>query len=103
MESVLSQRYRPVEIIVMDGGSNDRTDELMVTYGDKGRYYWQEGVAVARTRASQLVKGEYVAYQDDDDLMPPDRISRLHKALQEYPDAIFATGDYALIDPIKAT
>ena len=100
MESVFAQHYQPVEIIVMDDGSTDNTDDLIASYGCDVRYFRQErqGISAARTAASQLATGEYIAYQDDDDLMPPDRITHLYAALQKYPSAVFATGDYALID-----
>jgi glycosyltransferase involved in cell wall biosynthesis len=101
LESVFVQNYKPVEIIVMDDGSTDGTQQMVSNYSNKISYFWQEsqGIAVARTEASQLAQGEYIAYQDDDDIMPPDRITHLYQALLEYPEAIFATGDYALIDP----
>ncbi len=100
LESVFAQHYQPVEIIVMDDGSTDGTDKLVTGYGERIRYFWQEsqGISAARTAASRLATGEYIAYQDDDDLMPPERIVNLYRALQQYPEAIFATGDYALID-----
>ena len=100
LESVFAQNYQPVEIIVMDDGSTDGTDELMASYGDAVRYYRQDpqGIAVARTNASKLARGEYIAYQDDDDLMPADRIPVLLEALESVPGASFATGDFALID-----
>lgn len=100
MDSVFVQHYEPVEIVVMDDGSTDGTDALMAGYGDKVRYFRQEaqGVAVARTHASRLARGEYIAYQDDDDIMPPGRISHLYEALLQFPSAVLATGDYALID-----
>ncbi len=101
LASVFAQCYKPVEIIVMDDGSTDGTDELIEGYGESIRYFWQEsrGISAARTAASRVAEGDYIAYQDDDDLMPPDRINHLYQALQNFPDAIFATGDYALIDP----
>lgn len=100
LASVFEQTYRPVEIIVMDDGSTDGTDVLVQSFGDRVRYYRQEsqGIAVARTNASRLATGEYIAYQDDDDLMPPDRIAVLLDALEAVPGAAFATGDFALID-----
>lgn len=101
MQSVFAQHYRPVEIVVLDDGSTDGTDQLMAKYGDRVQYYWQEnrGIAATRTAACRLAKGELIAFQDDDDLMPPERIVKLHAALYDYPSAIFAVGDYALIDP----
>lgn len=100
LASVFAQNYRPVEIIIMDDGSTDGTPELMEQYKGRLRYYCQEsqGIAVARTNASRLAEGEYIAYQDDDDLMPQDRITHLYRELCRFPSAIFATGDYALID-----
>ncbi|MGI8739295.1 MAG: glycosyltransferase family 2 protein [Gammaproteobacteria bacterium] len=101
MKSVFDQTYRPVEIVVLDDGSTDGTDELMRGYGDRVRYHWQEnrGIAATRTAACRLARGELIAFQDDDDLMAPQRITSLHDALIAHPSAVFAVGDYALIDP----
>lgn len=100
MESVFAQQYDPVEIVVLDDGSTDGTHKLMKTYGDKVRYFRQEnqGIAVARTNACQLANGDLIAFQDDDDLMPPDRITVLYEALCRHPSAVFAVGDWAQID-----
>jgi glycosyltransferase involved in cell wall biosynthesis len=100
MQSVFAQQYRPAEIVVLDDGSTDGTDQLMANYGDQVRYYWQEnrGIAATRTAACRLAKGQLIAFQDDDDLMPPERIVKLYTALCDYPSAVFAVGDYALID-----
>ncbi len=100
LESALSQRYRPVEIIVLDDGSEDGTAELMAGYGDRIRYHRQEnqGIAAARSNACRLATGEFITFLDDDDLMPPDRIERLLGALRQHPSAVFAVGDLAYID-----
>jgi glycosyltransferase involved in cell wall biosynthesis len=101
MQSVFAQQYRPVEIVVLDDGSTDGTAELMAGYGDKVKYHWQtnRGIAATRTAACKLAEGELIAFQDDDDLMPPERIVTLYAALRQFPSAVFAVGDYALIDP----
>lgn len=100
MESVFAQRYKPVEIVVVDDGSMDNTRELVASYGNKIRYYWQEnqGIALTRTIACRLAQGEFIAFQDDDDLMPPDRIVILYEALHRHPSAVIAVGDWAIID-----
>ncbi len=100
MESVFAQKYEPVEIVVVDDGSTDDTPELMASYGERIRYYWQEnqGIAQTRTNGCELAKGEYIAFQDDDDLMPPERITVLYEALKQHPSAVLAVGDWAAID-----
>ena len=100
MESVFAQQYQPIEIVVVDDGSTDNTPELMACYHGKIRYYWQEnqGVAVARMTGCSLARGDYIAFQDDDDLMPADRIIRLYDALTQYPSAVLAVGDWEEID-----
>ena len=101
MKSIFAQSYRPVEIVVVDDGSTDATAKLMKAYGDKIRYVRQEnqGVAVARTTGGRLAKGEFIAFQDDDDLMAPDRIHHLIDGFKKYPKAVLSVGDYAFLDP----
>jgi glycosyltransferase involved in cell wall biosynthesis len=100
METIFAQKYRPVEIVVVDDGSTDSTKELIASYGDRVRYYRQEnkGIAAARNIGCKLARGEYIAFQDDDDLMPPNRIVCLLKALRQYPNAVIALGDWVFID-----
>lgn len=100
MNSIFAQKFAPVEIVVLDDGSTDGTDKLMAGYGDKVRYHWQEnqGIAVARTNACRLAKGEFIAFLDDDDLMPPDRLPLLYDAMCRYPGSVLAVGDWLVID-----
>lgn len=100
MASIFAQEYQPAEIVVLDDGSTDNTAELMAGYGDRIRYYHQEnqGIAATRNNACRLAQGEYIAFIDDDDLMPPERIRTLLDALQQHPAAVMAVGDVAIID-----
>ncbi len=100
LESALAQHYRPVEIIVLDDGSEDGTEVLMKGYGDRIRYHRQpnQGIAVARSNACRLAKGEYITFLDDDDLIPPNRIEWLLEALNRHPKAVFSVGDLEYID-----
>ena len=101
MKTIMAQSHRPVEVLVVDDGSTDETGEVVASFGGKVRYHRQEqqGIAAARTAACRLADGELIAFQDDDDLMPPHRIDDLLGALRAYPRAVFAVGDWALIDP----
>ncbi len=89
-----------MEIIVFDDGSEDETAELMSNYSDKISYHYQpnQGIAVARSNACRLANGEYIAFLDDDDLIPAERINILMAALKKHPQAIFAVGDLEIID-----
>lgn len=100
LESVFSQTYEPVEIIVLDDGSTDETEKLVAGYGDRVRYYKQknQGIAMARSKVCTFARGDLITFQDDDDLMPPGRIEVLYEALCEHPNAVFAVGDLAEID-----
>jgi glycosyltransferase involved in cell wall biosynthesis len=100
MESVFSQTYKPVEIVFVDDGSTDNTRELISKYGNKVCYYYQknQGVAIARTFGCRMSQGEFIAFQDDDDLMSPYRLELLHGAFRQYPEASFSTGDKSPID-----
>lgn len=100
ISSALSQDYSPFEVVVYDDGSRDETPELMKTFGSKIRYHWNEnqGIALARTEACKLAKGELIAFIDDDDIMPPNRLNLLLKAITKYPEAVMAVGDWAEID-----
>ncbi len=99
LDSVFAQQYRPVEIIVLDDGSTDATADLMAGYRDRLTYHVQpnQGVAHARTNAARLARGEFIAFQDDDDLMTPDRLDLLYDALVAHPECSFAVGNLEVI------
>jgi glycosyltransferase involved in cell wall biosynthesis len=100
LDSVFAQSYEPVEIIVIDDGSTDGTQKWLSSLGSRIRLLTQasQGVAIARNAAVREARGEFIAFQDDDDLMASERIRILMMELEAFPDAVMATGDYALID-----
>lgn len=70
IESVLIQRYDPIELIVVDDGSTDGTADVVKGYGDQLIYVHQEnkGIAEARNAGIYQATGEYLAFLDSDDI-----------------------------------
>lgn len=80
IESVLGQTYTgPKEIIVVNDGSNDNTDEAIKPYLDRVAYYKKPngGVAEARNYGVRHSHGELIACLDADDSWQPEFLSSL--------------------------
>jgi len=88
VDSALSQTYSPVEVIVVDDGSTDRTAEIAAEYGTRVRYIYQEhrGAAATKNMALRSIEGELVAFLDADDLWHPDKLTLQVAAVRERPE-----------------
>src|SRR5437660_806769 len=79
IESILSQSYRNIELIIINDGSSDDSAQIISKFHDpRIRAYSQEnqGLAATLNRAIHLAKGEYLARQDQDDLSLPQRLEK---------------------------
>jgi glycosyltransferase involved in cell wall biosynthesis len=78
LESAWAQTYRPLEIIIIDDGSTDGTEEELSSFGSAIRYLRQQnqGPSAARNRGIQAATGEYIALLDSDDLWAPTKIEK---------------------------
>ena len=78
IDSVLSQTYKNIEILVINDGSNDNgaTERIALSYGDKIRYFYKEngGVATALNLGIEQMRGEYFSWLSQDDLYLPEKI-----------------------------
>ncbi|HZA55185.1 MAG TPA: glycosyltransferase [Candidatus Udaeobacter sp.] len=70
IESVLAQRFRDFELIVVDDGSTDGTVGELGSFGGSLRLVRQDrkGVAAARNSGVAVARGRYIAFLDSDDL-----------------------------------
>jgi glycosyltransferase involved in cell wall biosynthesis len=94
IDSVLSQTYRPIELLLVDDGSTDRSGEIARSYGERLTYIHQAhaGIGVARNRGLSACRGEFIAVQDADDIWVPEKLAIQHRALMERPEAGLASG-----------
>ena len=105
LDSVLEQKSSgyTLEVIVIDDGSTDGTDKLMrEKYKDKVIYKKlskNTGMpAVVRNHGMKLARGEFIAFQDSDDLWTSEKLAA-QMPLFDNPDVVFVYGDCGYIRP----
>lgn len=79
LRSAIAQTWDRKEIIVVNDGSKDRTEDVARSFESEGvtTYAQQnQGAAATRNKAFSLCKGDYIQWLDADDLLAPDKISR---------------------------
>jgi glycosyltransferase involved in cell wall biosynthesis len=87
LDSILRQEYEPLEIIVVDDGSQDATAGVVAAFGDRVRYFYQEnrGAPAARNRGLDLARGSLVAFLDADDWWSDRKLELQFKHLRADP------------------
>jgi glycosyltransferase involved in cell wall biosynthesis len=96
IESILAQTYQDYEIIIVDDGSTDHTEEVIQKFlSDKVHYYKTENAerAAARNYGTSKAKGDYINWFDSDDIMMPNHLEEAANLISKYnrPE-IFAQG-----------
>jgi glycosyltransferase involved in cell wall biosynthesis len=104
IQSVRDQSHDNFEIIVINDGSSDASEDIILQQADQwpqGRfaYLWQEnkGKAACVNKALRMAKGRYFAIVDHDDLLVPQSIKLRAEFLDRNPDAVAVYGDAELI------
>jgi len=104
IDSVLSQDYPNIELIVIDDGSTDRSADILRSYGERFRWELQpnQGQVATLNRGWLSSKGAILGYLSADDLLLERAVSSAVRCLGENPDAVLAYCDFNLIDPHSA-
>ncbi|MEO8737511.1 MAG: glycosyltransferase family 2 protein [Edaphobacter sp.] len=102
LESALAQTCQAHEIIVVDDGSKDGTEEIARSFGDRIRYIKQEntGIAGARNRAIREATGDWIAFLDHDDLILPEKLEKQLAMIESNPNlvVVYSTFKYLYSD-----
>lgn len=103
LDSIISQTYKNLEIIVVDDGSRDYTGEILDNYAKKDRrikviHKENGGVSSARNKGIEAAEGDYIGFIDGDDLIESEMYKTLVDLLEEE-NADIAHCGYQMVFP----
>jgi teichuronic acid biosynthesis glycosyltransferase TuaG len=96
IQSVLDQTYSNLELIVINDGSDDNTDEILREFTDARVKYLSQnnrGVSGARNRGLGIMSGDFFCFLDADDILPLDSIERRMDIMLADSNVTFVDGE----------
>lgn len=105
LDSIVSQTYKNIEIIVVIDGATDRTEEIVKQYAardNRFKVFIQEnaGAAAARNRGLAMASGEYIIFVDSDDWLNEHSIEVLTRDARRTNSDLIVAG-FSSIEYIK--
>jgi glycosyltransferase involved in cell wall biosynthesis len=80
IRSVLTQTFQDFEVLIVDDGSTDKSEEIVRGFNDSRILYLRRdtngGAAAARNTGIQAARGEYIAFLDSDDEWLPEKLEK---------------------------
>jgi glycosyltransferase involved in cell wall biosynthesis len=99
IDSILSQTYSPQEILLIDDGSLDNTQEVVANFHPKVKYHRipNSGVCNARNVGVTFASSPYVAFCDHDDLWRSDKLEKQMSLHNRFPEMQYSFTNFAII------
>lgn len=102
IRSLLSQTFTDFELIIINDGSTDRTEEIILSFSDPRIHYHRNqknsGLICTLNKAIDLAKGKYIARMDADDICIPERLSIQKNFLDQNVDIAAVAAPVIFID-----
>ena len=101
IESVLAQSYEDLELICVNDGSTDRSQEIIDGFSDprlKSIVQENAGPSAARNCGIKASSGSYLAFLDCDDIYLPFSVEKRVSYIKASPERVFVHADFVLID-----
>ncbi len=98
--SVLSQRWRPLELIVIEGGSTDGTTDILARLAaPELRVVAQDGRGIpqAWNQGIREARGEFVAFISADDQWTPEKLTRQIETMMADPSLLYSIGHFRYV------
>jgi glycosyltransferase involved in cell wall biosynthesis len=89
LDSIAAQSLQPTDVVAVDDGSTDRSLHLLRAFGIRTLRPGHAGQALARDRGIAAVRGDVIAFLDQDDRWLPDKLARQVARLRAEPDLDF--------------
>lgn len=89
IQSVFDQTFQDFEIIVINDGSTDKSEEKVLNFNDKRIQYFSktnEGVSVARNFGINKANSNFITFLDADDYWYPNFLAVMHEAISSFPE-----------------
>lgn len=100
--SILNQTYKDFELIIINDGSTDDTEKIILSFKDSRIRYIQNnkniGISKSLNKGIKLSKGKYVARMDGDDICHPTRLAKQVLFLDTHQDHGLLGSWYYIID-----
>ena len=100
--SVFAQTFSDYEVIVVDDGSTDGTEQALASFKDQSNFHYtfqtNQGRSTARNRGIELAKGDFLLFLDSDDLLLRDGLAGLYSSAELTPSAAMIVGKTEFVD-----